>query len=403
MIHVCFSLYDKTGRYSKFTGTTICSLFENTTSDVTVHILHDNTLTADNRDKFIYLVSRYGQAVNFYNVDELCAEKLDEILKRIPFAKTSRLSVAALYRLLIPNFLSAEIEKIIYLDSDIVVNMDINELWKIDLAGKIFAAVAESSNGIPIQTSAPLCLKGYVASEDYFNSGVLMMDLKIFRSEEKNLMRGVAFVGTSSEFYCLDQDVLNYLFSKNYLKLPEKFNAFVKSQRYYKIGLTYGKIYHYTAMSLGFGLTLDMSDPFNRLWMDYFIKTPWFNIEAIERLYEGFLKVRDEQEKAMLSLSAVVSGKTRAFIVAKNGVKLLFENFSVREDEEVLVVSGGAPNQKIIDIMNASRGKKIFFFLLPNFPFKVLEDAGLVFGKDFLDGKDFLLEDFNSHQILEAM
>ncbi|MBQ4404635.1 MAG: hypothetical protein II857_09525 [Selenomonadaceae bacterium] len=29
MIHVCFGLYDKTGRYSKFTGTTICSIFEN--------------------------------------------------------------------------------------------------------------------------------------------------------------------------------------------------------------------------------------------------------------------------------------------------------------------------------------------------------------------------------------
>ena len=30
MIHICFGLYDKTGRYSKFTGTTMLSLFENT-------------------------------------------------------------------------------------------------------------------------------------------------------------------------------------------------------------------------------------------------------------------------------------------------------------------------------------------------------------------------------------
>ena len=179
MIHVCLSLYDKTGRYSKFTGTTMLSLFENTTAEVTIHILHDNTLTADNRDKFIYLAERYAQSVKFYNVEELCAEKLAEMLRRIPFAKTSRLSVAALYRLLLSNILSAEIKKIIYLDSDIVVNMDINELWKIDLNGKIFAAVTETSNGIPIQNSAPLCLKGYVASEDYFNSGVLMMDLKM--------------------------------------------------------------------------------------------------------------------------------------------------------------------------------------------------------------------------------
>lgn len=30
MIHVCFALYDKAGHYSKFTGTTMLSLFENT-------------------------------------------------------------------------------------------------------------------------------------------------------------------------------------------------------------------------------------------------------------------------------------------------------------------------------------------------------------------------------------
>ena len=47
MIHICFSLHDETGRYSKFTGTAICSIFENTflpPNSITVHILHDNTL-----------------------------------------------------------------------------------------------------------------------------------------------------------------------------------------------------------------------------------------------------------------------------------------------------------------------------------------------------------------------
>ena len=29
MIHVCFGLHDKDGRYSKFTGTAMTSLFEN--------------------------------------------------------------------------------------------------------------------------------------------------------------------------------------------------------------------------------------------------------------------------------------------------------------------------------------------------------------------------------------
>ena len=96
MIHVCFALYDKTGRYSKFTGTTMLSLFENTSAKVTIHILHDNTLSQDNRDKFIYLAGRYGQAVKFYNVEELCAEKLSEFVELMPRVKNVHVSVGTL-------------------------------------------------------------------------------------------------------------------------------------------------------------------------------------------------------------------------------------------------------------------------------------------------------------------
>ncbi|MBR6887897.1 MAG: hypothetical protein IKN16_05570 [Selenomonadaceae bacterium] len=141
MIHVCFSLYDKTGRYSKFTGTTVCSIFENTTSDVTVHILHDNTLTDDNRDKFIYLAGRYGQAVKFYDVEKLCADKIREMIALS--SENSRFTVGALYRLFVPQVLPNTVNKIIYLDSDLIVNLDIKELWQIELDDKILAAVPE--------------------------------------------------------------------------------------------------------------------------------------------------------------------------------------------------------------------------------------------------------------------
>ena len=77
MIHVCFALRDETGYSAKFVGTAMLSMFENIFKplpSITVHILHDNTLTADNRSKFSYLAGRYGQQVKFYNVVELCAD-----------------------------------------------------------------------------------------------------------------------------------------------------------------------------------------------------------------------------------------------------------------------------------------------------------------------------------------
>ena len=42
--------------------------------------------------------------------------------------------------------------------------------------------------------------------------------------------------------------------------------------------------------------------------------------------------------------------------------------------------------------MSNARGKKIFFICVPNFPFAALIQAGFVFGKDFVNGLDFLSE-----------
>ena len=96
MIHVCFGLHDKTGRYSKFTGTAMLSLFENviTPRSTTVHILHDNTLTEDNREKFIYLAGRCNQFVEFHNIEKLLKDKLQEYVNLFPAIKDSRVTVA---------------------------------------------------------------------------------------------------------------------------------------------------------------------------------------------------------------------------------------------------------------------------------------------------------------------
>ena len=57
--------------------------------------------------------------------------------------------------------------------------------------------------------------------------------------------------------------------------------------------------------------------------------------------------------------------------------------------------------------MNASRGKKVFFIMLPNFPFQVLIQAGFVLNRDFVNGMYFLSEAqgvrFDSYEFIKAM
>ena len=409
MIHICFGLHDKTGRYSKFTGTAMLSLFENTNSKINVHILHDNTLTQDNRDKFSYVAGQYNQCVNFYNVEELCSEEIANLVKLVPAVKTSNVTVGAFYRLLIPQLLPADIDKCIYLDSDMIVNLEIVELWQIEISDKPLAAVPEAvASSVAFKTYAYekyLIKAKFVNYEDYFNSGLLVMNLNYFRNAKEIIMSGVKWRGEHFKCNAFDQDILNYLFSKSYLKLPGKFDQFIRSERLkneerFKIRRV---IYHCTSDTL----QLNLNDIFNRLWMRYFIKTPWFDEESIGRLFMGFQQFHVELKNAMITLSAIMSGKTRIFFILQDYIDLVTENFSLNSNEEIILIDQNSSAEKLINVMCPSRGKKVFFIMVPNFPFEVLIQAGFELGRDFVNAFEFLSEaqgvPLNSYPLIQAM
>ena len=192
-----------------------------------------------------------------------------------------------------------------------------------------------------------------------------------------------------------DQDVLNYCFSTRILKLPLKFNQSVFWIRQFKETVQKGNIYHYAGTIIGMGLGFDMNDLFNRLWMNYFVKTPFFNAETIINLYETFQhaykEIQDRDNISKIKVSAAMSGKRRAFIILKDELNSLVKNFSVRKDEEIIIVEPTTPPQKLIELIKA-RDEQIFFILLPKFPFEIMTAAGLVEGEDFINGFDFFSE-----------
>lgn len=410
MIHVCFGLYDKNGTYSKFTGTTILSLFENTTSGVTVHILHDNTLTPDNRDKFIQLANRYKQAVKFYNVEELCKNELAKFLQIMPFMRTARTSIGTFYKFLIQYALDKNIAKVIYLDADIIVNLDINELWQVELGDRplgavtVFSQYKNSTDGFKrMECGFDLPELGLVKAEDYFNAGVLVMNLKYLRNEEEKILAGMKFRSDHPEFYMFDQCIWNYCFSTQALKLPAKFNREVILVRTRDGGIVEKKIYHFTSNNSFWSFGMNTKDTLNMLLIKYFVKTPWFNEDIIGRLYESLLTTFTELKKYTMNLSAAMAGKTRVFITVEKEWASLVKNFSVKNDEEVIFIKPNITVQNLIDMMNASRHEKMFFFMLPYFPLEIFEKAGFVQDKDFIDCSKFLSADFNSYPFIAAM
>lgn len=391
MIHVCYGLYDGNGRYSKFTGTSILSMFENTRAEVTVHLLHDDTLTADNRDKFSYIAEKYNQLIKFYNVDKLCAAEMEEIKNLFAREYNSAFfSIGKFYRLLTPQLLSDDIEKIIYLDADIIVNLDISELWNVPIDDDPIAAVPESENGVNVTLYVRSCNEGVVAPNDYFNSGVVVLNLKHIRQNEMdNLRDKIIFRANHPEYLLCDQEILNYCFSTNYLRLPNRFNLFVRESRWRNEFETENRILHYLFSSL----KLDTRDPFNALWFSYFEKTPWFNKDVITHMYENVIKLNVELKDFAAQVSALMSGKSRAFFLEEVNLDVLKEVFTVQEGEDIILAKDLNSMNLLKKSMKESAGKKIHFILIALYYDELRNDLmkdGFVEGRDFINALAFL-------------
>ena len=252
--------------------------------------MHDNTLTQDNRDKFIQLAKTYKQTIKFYNLEELCPDKIEELNQiLLSVNQTGTRTVGNLYRLLIHYVIPKDLHKIIFSDSDIIVNLDINKLWKNKVNDVPLAGVPEVDSYVNTSIHAPV-KRNIVVKEDYFNAGLLLINLDIWRKEAQKIIEGIKFVLSNPDFDCADQDMLNYCFSKNYLKLPKKFNLLVEIARIHNDFETDDRICHYVTSSRGKGFGLDTNDAFNKLFPKYFIKTPWFSEDSIGRLYDDAAK-----------------------------------------------------------------------------------------------------------------
>ena len=286
---------------------------------------------------------------------------------------------------MIPQLFSSEIHKVIYLDSDIIVNLDINELWQIKLQDKALAAVPEvkianDPSNISIRY---LVTSNLVAQKDYFNSGVLVMNLKNLRQYEERIITGIIWRNEHTQCEYFDQDILNYVFSKDYLKLDEKFDRFISKAR--NSNKDYDAIYHY----IGDTLQTDISDPFNRLWFNYFCKTPWFDISVIGSLNkyidEFNRELGQERKNSLIKFSAALSGKKRVFVVkGKMDINWLKKTYFIRDDEEIFVIEDEESLPQLIDEMKTSRDKKLFLIRAREL-IRPLKEAGFVEEKDFFN------------------
>jgi len=371
-IHVLAALTDPAGGYTKFAGTMLCSLFANTNHPVTAHIMHDHTLRQIDRERLQQVAAAFSQTLCFYDMDELAGAQLRKLREQFPDISRSRFSDATMYRLLAGEILPAEIQRIIYLDADIIVQLDIAELWQqCLLGGGSLAAVLDHSIQ---QDGHPLAARGYFALNRYFNAGVLLIQLAAFRARPV-LADGLRFLQETGSIIAPDQDILNYFFQQDCIFLPERFNILINFKLASEhIASAYEPgIYHYGAHILSFRADCD---PFSLLFFHYFAMTPWCNgyflMELLQRI-----------QRAERQLGRELARRGRAFLCRAEDYAQLKESYDIQPDEPCFLIQQGHIDLSLDKLQN----RLLLVFVPYTIVHNLLVKAGLQPNRDFRYGQ----------------
>lgn len=113
------------------------------------------------------------------------------------------------YRLLSPLILPRELERVLYLDPDVLIINPLRPLWEQNLAGNVFAAAAHTGLTEMANEINQMRLD---TEHEYFNSGVMLIDLNAARSlvTAEDVFRCVR--EHEKELILPDQDVFNILY-----------------------------------------------------------------------------------------------------------------------------------------------------------------------------------------------
>ena len=122
-------------------------------------------------------------------------------------------------KLLIPQKLPQDVERFLFLDVDMVINHDIDELYSTDLKGDIVAACDDYK----FQAAHRQRL-GLKADELYVNSGVMVIDLKAWRDKEEKCPM-IDFLKSYREVLNNDQDGFALYFKGEIMLLPNRWNV----------------------------------------------------------------------------------------------------------------------------------------------------------------------------------
>lgn len=198
--------------YAQHLVVAIASILENSAQEdfFNFYIL-DSNISEENKNIIKNLSSIKDFYIEFIEVNEDLFKNCPQICERFPRS--------VYFRYLIP-LIKPNLEKVLYLDSDIVILDSLKELWNIDLEDYYCVAVEDLN-----KNSSKIDAKR-LDVESYFNSGVLLINNKKWVEESitDTLFQNTEKLNEENNLIWPDQDVLNYTFKNKVIFANPKYN-----------------------------------------------------------------------------------------------------------------------------------------------------------------------------------
>lgn len=237
-------------------------------------------ITNENKEKIAKLKKIKDFEITYLSIDE----KDFEIC---PLCKHFKLPTY--FRLKLPSLLNED--KVLYLDCDILVLKSLKELFIINIDNYYCAAVED----ITKETQSTRAQMEILDVKDYFNAGILLLNLKKMREGSIEPKCFDYIENNSDKIKNVDQSVLNVVFKNNVLFVENLWNFQYNSSvldiksRFYK-NLSKIRILHFACEKKPWDF--NNLHPATLLWYHYLSKTPYriSLFQVLKGLLMGFFK-----------------------------------------------------------------------------------------------------------------
>lgn len=241
--------------YLQYAMVMLKSLFCNNSKErVTVHLLNAS-MGKEAQNTLREFVEKHGGYLQVYDVDLSLFEDFPDV---------GRWALETYFRLLLPEYLPENMERVLYLDADIIVNGSLTKLYQMDFRGHSMV-VCPNTDGTVDEKEKNL---GWSREENiaYFNAGVMLLNLKKMRKQCDFKTYASIAKRMPDKIPLLDQDLLNYVYGKDVEYVSsEVYNYIVFSDREVKRdGVV---IYHFGTKEKPWHKECD--DAYHEIWWQY--------------------------------------------------------------------------------------------------------------------------------------